>query len=762
MKSSRIVGPRNGMGSAACLAVVLALPLVGCSGGDGEVPTAAVSQFDYSSAAAPRHSYSPHQTGSHVSTLRLSDDITEVYIGGDLEPRERLRHVATTQSGIRYFMGASRDGVGGERLSRYAEDLATRDGSDPLKLSGHGFRPFYADQPSLYVDPDLLAPENAGILQALGDSIRLLNDALPPEFQIVLAGTRATDTEDIDVGVDEIVVSLETPASISSKCGSGAVACAENFLRRYPLDDFTGAAVLYIPDDFDVSDYTYARSTIVHELLHALGIQGHVDSIEFPDSIMGEAGEYIPNLGHIISKIDREVLQIMYMSQRTDLYNDWDEWSDTSFHVLGRTDDGYLNFGVTLFNGLPQPWVRGVLPDTDLADNRRLNDTATWNGNLLGFSGPAPIAGDAQLQVRLHTLNDTDNEQDLRFRDIYYLNRFESESSDRWFHTRDMDYKVNVSGNLFQNVHGVGYEQGHVTGAFLGPEHEHMGGTIKRTDMVAAFGGGPVATSDGSTGSSPTSTSADIIPTLVRLVRGANSLLVSDVLDFYEDPPARWQSSCGVGECTFDVSDVPALEAALEDLAPSSIPPAVTIEPVAERRGVSLFRVTGPYLDENDAPYEDDWYVDLGGWLDHSFFLVEADFHRTTGPLNGDVEGSSIGSATGTNPLSGGATWSGVMVGRDVSASAARGNEIQGNADLTIGDFADPRINVALTNISDADAGRRRADMTWDGVSVRGGGFSTGSDGNSVQGQFYGPNHEEVGGTFERDQVMGAFGATRQ
>ena len=86
----------------------------------------------------------------------------------------------------------------------------------------------------------------------------------------------------------------------------------------------------------DTSDYRYSRSTIVHELLHALGIWGHVDSVEFPDSIMGKAGEHIPNLGYIISKIDREVLQIMYMSQQTDLYNDWGEWSDTSFHLVGR------------------------------------------------------------------------------------------------------------------------------------------------------------------------------------------------------------------------------------------------------------------------------------------------------------------------------------------------------------------------------------------------------------------------------------------
>ena len=179
----------------------------------------------------------------------------------------------------------------------------------------------------------------------------------------------------------------------------------------------------------------------------------------------------------------------MYMSQLTGLYNDWGEWSDTSFHVMGQSEDGTLRFGVALFNGLPQPWARGVMPDTALADNKRLFGTATWNGSLLGFSGPSPIAGNAELEVRLATLADPDNEQDLRFRGIFFLNRFESDSPDVWFHTRDIDYKVTVSGNWLQNVRGVGHEQGHVTGFFLGSEHEHMGGTVKRTDMVAAFGG---------------------------------------------------------------------------------------------------------------------------------------------------------------------------------------------------------------------------------------------------------------------------------
>ena len=194
----------NAVLASGCLA------LTACGGGGGEVSMGSVSQLDYSNTAAPRHSFTPYETRSHAYSLRLSDDVTEVYIGGDLEPRESLRHVATTRNGIRYQMGAARDGVGVDRLVNYAHDLRTQDDTDPYELDGKGFYPFRV-APKLFVSDGLLEDRNAVILAALLSSIRLLNDALPPEFQIQYMGVREDDGEFIYASPGEIVAILDSP-----------------------------------------------------------------------------------------------------------------------------------------------------------------------------------------------------------------------------------------------------------------------------------------------------------------------------------------------------------------------------------------------------------------------------------------------------------------------------------------------------------------------------------------------------------------------
>ena len=58
------------------------------------------------------------------------------------------------------------------------------------------------------------------------------------------------------------------------------------------------------------------------------------------------------------------------MSQRLQFYNGWGTWTDTAHHLMGQGADEEMQFGVSLFNGLPQPWARGTYPRTPLANNR--------------------------------------------------------------------------------------------------------------------------------------------------------------------------------------------------------------------------------------------------------------------------------------------------------------------------------------------------------------------------------------------------------
>ena len=449
----------------ALAALSASLFLVAC--GSNEEPSTTNPPLAYTPTAST-HTYAPHVFRSRVHANILG----EIHIGGDIEPRERLDLVAVTDDDFELYLGSSRDGVGVHRLENYEADLLA-------SSFRNGFRPFTVF-PVLYLDEDLYEDEHDGLWWAIFDSHDVINDALPPEFQVRWGGP----TNASSAGFGEILVRLESPAGVRSICGENAAACAMSPSRN--------RATVVLPDDLDTGEFIHPRSVIVHEMLHALGIWGHVDSIEFPDSIMGRAGEYIPNGRHIISKIDREILQIMYMSQLTRLYNDWGEWSDTSFHLMAKSADEEVQFGVALFNGLPQPWARGTIPDTSLEDSG-LTGTATWEGTLVGFSGPSPIAGSAELQVNMRTLPVNGSEHDLRFRDIFYVSRFENQDlsaeSSRWFSTRNIDYRVNFDGALFHNVRGDGYEDGWVQGSTMGSRHEHMAGTVKRTDMIGAFGG---------------------------------------------------------------------------------------------------------------------------------------------------------------------------------------------------------------------------------------------------------------------------------
>lgn len=158
-----------------------------------------------------------------------------------------------------------------------------------------------------------------------------------------------------------------------------------------------------------------------------------------------------------------------------------------------------------------------------------------------------------------------------------------------------------------------------------------------------------------------------------------------------------------------------------------------------------------------------------GGWLTHSAFEIGvAAFPSFTRSEVSFALTLSYGDDAGTNPSENSgmtATWTGVMAGVDMSA-ANRENFIHGEATATV-DFANSDMDLTFSNLVDLnDANRNSAlngmNWTWQDLSLTDGAFQSGSSTNQIQGQFYGPNHEEVGGTFERNRVIGAFGAARQ
>lgn len=150
-----------------------------------------------------------------------------------------------------------------------------------------------------------------------------------------------------------------------------------------------------------------------------------------------------------------------------------------------------------------------------------------------------------------------------------------------------------------------------------------------------------------------------------------------------------------------------------------------------------------------------------GGWMEHSFFVVESG-EIMDGPAI--VQGAvltypySVGDASGTNPGTGGATWHGVMVGMDTMAD---GNPVQGDATITIGDSANPMLDVTFRNVHNLVDESTYEDMTWTGLGVTDGRFGGGTGTKTIEGQFYGTDHEEVGGAFTYDAILGAFGASR-
>ena len=244
-----------------------------------------------------------------------------------------------------------------------------------------------------------------------------------------------------------------------------------------------------------------------------------------------------------------------------------------------------------------------------------------------------------------------------------------------------------------------------------------------------------------------------------RIAGSADTLLLSDLListDSFGEVRAR--SECTGTVCTLNLRNLEEF-VSLSDLTGESA--GAWPEAESKRYGVSIAREAGFGEFDGTIATGEGW----AGWLEHNAFLVGHATFREDGVGTVQIPLSmSIGVATGRNPARGSARWTGAMVGVDKSKSSF--NTVRGRADLTISIFADRKLDVTFSEIRHVDGGPPLKDMHWRDVPMTDGGFETGYVGNSIKGKikgkFYGPDHLEAGGIFERNKVIGAFGAKRR
>ena len=150
--------------------------------------------------------------------------------------------------------------------------------------------------------------------------------------------------------------------------------------------------------------------------------------------------------------------------------------------------------------------------------------------------------------------------------------------------------------------------------------------------------------------------------------------------------------------------------------------------------------------------------IGYGAWLDHNAFSTSLTTYYSGAVSDGSyaalVAGYSLGDDSGSRPVGGSATWTGQMTGASLEFQHA----VQGDAAVTV-NFARNDAGVAFTNIKDLGARSGLPSMEWSGLAIGTDGRFGASD---IRATFYGPNHEEVGGVFERNNIVGAFGAKRQ
>ena len=236
----------------------------------------------------------------------------------------------------------------------------------------------------------------------------------------------------------------------------------------------------------DGASARHARALIAHELMHALGLDGHLDPGQFPATITQaviNTGENTPKQS--LYAVDRLGLFAIYSDVSA---KDLGEWGRDAVRIeaymLGQDS---TQFGVQSMNGLTSSWasIRENSGDFKAWAETSGLGSATWTGRMVGLTSDiAAVSGTASLTVNLSDLDGT-----MAFTGLETWgagNPLGADGSGTTWSDRDLHYSIEVQGKTFRQTGG---DDGIVTGTFGGSAFRTMGGTVDRPDLDAAFSG---------------------------------------------------------------------------------------------------------------------------------------------------------------------------------------------------------------------------------------------------------------------------------
>ncbi len=164
-------------------------------------------------------------------------------------------------------------------------------------------------------------------------------------------------------------------------------------------------------------------------------------------------------------------------------------------------------------------------------------------------------------------------------------------------------------------------------------------------------------------------------------------------------------------------------------------------------------------LEALDHEYRSSYLVSWGQWAHHDgslLFSATMSGSNINGPCPPEAEcvparatAVVLGVPSGSNPVAGSATWRGFAYAVD-----GRQNAIEGKSYLAA-NLEEASVNVTLAGLGQ--------ELFWEALPLVGGSFSDVAGARTIDGAFYGSDHEGAAGQFTAAQGMiGVFGALRQ